>query len=455
MKVYFIGIKGVGMTALAQIFQAKGFDVVGSDVAEEFFTDQVLKDSGITFYSGFDIRHITPDLDLVVVSDAFLLTANEEVDEVKRLNLKLLSYSQALGELSKDFVTLGISGTHGKTTTTAMTGYVFERLEQDPYVLVGSMVPQFGGNARISTTNSNLLIAECDEYRDHFLNFLPSGGIAILNIEYDHPDYFADIEVYVKSFTQFLHKVPANGFVAYNYDDETARTLCEVEDIQCRRISFSMANEQAVVYLNPKHEVFVKGENIGKLEILLPGRHNLMNALASISMVYGYGLDVSKAIAYLKDFVGTKRRLEYKGQKSEILVFDDYAHHPTEIKASLLALKDKFVGYELVCMFQPHTFSRTQKLLDEFGLAFDGANKVVLLPIYASAREKTGHITSEVLLKKIRQSGYKSQNLVLMKDFGEAQEFLTHNLELNKKSVLVTMGAGDVWKVGENFLDNK
>jgi UDP-N-acetylmuramate--alanine ligase len=449
--VYLVGIKGVGMTALAQVLQAKGIQVMGSDVAEVFMTDVVLDRAHIPVKSPFHIDNIPSEIEYAVVSGAYYMEGKEptnpEVIELLSCNIPLYTYSQALGNISKQFdYTIAVAGSHGKTTTSALLTFALQELNQNPFGVIGSVVPQFGGNARIGDENSQYFVVEADEYQNHFLD-LDIDALIILNIDYDHPDFFETPDIYYQAFIHVINQLSADKTLIINGDDMiiSEYILPSINHPEKNIIRFGL-KEGNNIRLDTENYIIIQGNTYSQLTLSIAGEHNRLNALSCIALLYSRGFDINESIQSLADFHGTQRRLEYKGMTEKgVIIIDDYAHHPTEIKAGLQALRERYPHHSIHCVFQPHTFSRTQALLQEFGEALSEADYIYLLPIYASAREQKGIITSTDILPFIHNKNitiYETES-VLIYDLKQIQ---------GPETIIVTMGAGDVWKITQNML---
>ena len=413
------------MTALAQILQSQGIEVLGSDTKEKFFTDQVLKRLKIKVIEGFNKKNIPFDVDLVIVSVAYLSQGvkNPEVDQIKKQGLPLLTYAQILGQLFQEKYGLAVAGTHGKSTITAMLGLVLEEAGFDPTVIVGTKVIQWQSNARIG--RSRYLVAEADEYRNNFLHYSPQ-VLVLTSLEYDHPDFFKDFQEYQKTFQQLVQKIPASGFIVANGQDNHVKEV--IKKAKCR-----------VVEYFPDRL---------KIKLKVPGQHNLWNASAVMTTALELGVKPKTIKKALADFQGTSRRFEIKGQSKGILLIDDYAHHPTEIQVTLKAAKEFYPQKKIWAVFQPHTFSRTEALLKDFGSAFKQADQVIILDICGSAREKSGQVHAQDLVREIRK--YKKGKVKYISTIKETAEYLRKQAKAGQ--VVLTMGAGDVWKLSTILL---
>ncbi len=481
-KIYMIGIKGVGMTMLAQYFSAQGIEVFGSDIEEKFMTDKVLEKSRIRVIEKFDAKNIPDDADFIVYSTSYNAESNAEVKTALAGKIKVLTYAQALGEVFNQKYGIAVVGSHGKTTTTAWLGFVMREAGINPNVMVGASVPQFGGAALISP--SDYLVIEADEYQNKFTNFNPK-GVILNNIDYDHPDFFKDEKEYINIFIEFIKKIPKKGFLIANYDDPVIRKVAQVN---CKgRVTTYAINEVAdyVAYDikndNPPNPLYqggiakkaplIKGvggfldvkqyfkvklgadegerNELGDFSINLQGKHNISNALAVIVACIELGVELVDIRKYLSEFTGTARRMEVMGEFKGAAIIDDYAHHPTEIKATLAGARAVFQDRKIKVVFHPHTFTRTRALLNDFAESFGDADEVIVLDIYGSAREEQGGVSSADLVRKLKaqSSKLKAFHIPTLK---QCEEYLRENAE--RGDVIILMGAGDVFRIGENLV---
>lgn len=410
------------MTALAQVLQGRGIEVSGSDTKEKFFTDQVLARLKIKAIEGFKAENLPSQADLIIASAAYLREAsdNPEVQEAQKRKLPLFTYAQILGCLFKEKYGLAVAGTHGKSTVSAMLGLVLEKAGLDPTVIVGSQVRQWRSNARVG--QSKYLVAEADEYRDNFLEYQPE-ALILTNLEYDHPDFFKDFADYQKTFRQLVKRIPASGFIVTNKNNRVIQEI--VKAAACPIIGY---------------------ESEGEIELKLPGRHNLENAAAVLAVSRKLGIDEQIARKALSDFQGISRRFEIVVQKKGLTFIDDYAHHPTEVKAALQATREKYPSRKVWAVFQPHTFSRTKALLQEFAGSFQSADQVVILDIYGSAREQSGQIHSRDLVQRIKE---KRKSVAYIPTIEKAKDYLKERIQSG--DIVITLGAGDVWKLSTGF----
>jgi UDP-N-acetylmuramate--alanine ligase len=462
-KIYMIGIKGVGMTALAQFFTVKGISVSGSDISEKFMTDKVLKDNKIKVIENFNKNNIPKDADLIIRSLAYREENNEEVREVLKSGKKMLTHGEALGKIFNSHKGIAVAGSHGKTTVSAWLAYVMEKSGLKPNAVIGSNIKQFKGN--ILTGDSNYFVVEADEYGNK-LRYLNPNTVLLNNIDYDHPDYFKTKDDYKKVFIDFIKRIPKNGLLIVNYDDAIIRRVAGVNSL-AKIISYGI-NETAdyVAYdikqVNQKQYFKVKlgaddlEENLnnsllGDFLISLSGRHNIYNALAVIAAAVEFGIELVDIRTYLEDFLGASRRMEFMGKFKEALIYDDYAHHPTEIKSTLEGIKKANPDKRLRVVFHPHTFTRTKALLDDFSKSFFDADEVIILDIYGSAREEQGGVHSRDLTAKIK-SHIKDGALKVkyIPSQRECEKYLRETVQ--RKDFILLMGAGDVFRIGEKLV---
>jgi len=462
LNIYLIGIKGVGMTMLAQFLAKQGHSVSGSDIVDTFLTDQVLKRQGIKVFSPFSVRNVPDKTDLIVYSSAFTPVTNVELAFIKEnpsrfKNVPLMSYAACLGEVFNSYTGVAVCGSHGKTTTSAWLGYVLSKAGQEPNVLVGSRVPQFKASALMG--KSKYFIAEVDEYQNKLQYFNPR-GVVLNNIEFDHPDFFKDEAAYAQVFADFLKKIPVNGFLVANYSDEAVRKISK----HCRGkivtydVDFGERSVPTVNYL--AYNLQIKNgqlsfavNNLGRFSISLFGHHNVYNALAVIAAARELKVSLEDIRKHLKGFKGTDRRAQILGSYKGALIIDDYAHHPSEIKSTLAGLRDHYPNKKIVTVFHPHTYTRTKALFKDFVTSFSEADELIILDIYGSAREKQGGVSSRQLaaaISKYNRLHKIKQSVVNISTIFEVATNLKKHLQ--KNDLLILMGAGDVFRVGEIIL---
>ena len=448
IHVHFIGIGGISMSGLAEILLKESFTITGSDNKASNLTAH-LESLGARVYIGQKASNIEDSVDLVVYTAA-IHPDNPEYACVVEKGIPMLSRADLLGQIMKNYETpIAISGTHGKTTTTSMASSVLLQGELDPTISVGGILPTIGGNIRVGKSGN--FITEACEYTNSFLSFFPKISV-ILNVDADHLDFFKDLDDIRNSFRKFAEILPEDGTLIINaeipdYEEISGNLPCQVLTYNVHgNADFTAAN---VTYNDMGYGSFdccYKGELYGHFSLHVPGEHNVSNALSVIAMAHVMGLDTETIQKGLLAFTGTDRRFQYKGTVGGVTIIDDYAHHPTEIKATLTAAQN-YPHKNLWCVFQPHTYTRTHALLKEFAEALTGADKVVLAPIYAAREVNTLGITSDDLRKEIEKLG---KEVYYLTSFDEIEDFLLENCIHG--DLLITMGAGDVVNIGEMLL---
>ncbi len=448
IHIYFIGIGGISMSGLAELLLAEGFRISGSDMKESKLTE-ALKEKGATVFYGQKASNLTPDIDLAVYTSA-IHPDNPEYIALKQLGLPSLTRAQLLGQIMKNYkIPVAVSGTHGKTTTTSMIAEILLENDSDPTLSIGGIFKDIGGNIRIG--KSDYFVAEACEYTNSFLSFFPKIGI-ILNIEEDHLDFFKDIHDIRHSFHRFANLLPQDGSLILNGDIENYNELAD--GLACRTITFGSSKQCAyhysdIAYDGHAHAAFTlhsPGHGEDRFALAVPGEHNVCNAMAAIALADLLGVNRRTVKKALLHFTGTDRRFEYKGKKNGFTIIDDYAHHPTEITATLKAAAN-YPHHNLWCVFQPHTYTRTKTFLTEFAHALLHADNIVLTDIYAARETDTLGVSSKDLQDEILRLGGKCHYLPT---FEATEKFLLENCI--KDDLLITMGAGDVVKIGENLL---
>ena len=456
-RIHFIGIGGISMSGFAEYLHTIGFKVSGSDAHESSITDH-LSDLGITFYMGQRASNITSDIDVVVYTAA-ILADNEEFTEVQNRNIPMLSRAEMIGQLMLNFDNaVAVSGTHGKTTTTSMLSLIFMEGQLDPTISVGGILDAIGGNIRMG--KSEHFIMEACEYTNTFLEFNPKRSI-ILNIDEDHLDFFKDLDDIRNSFHLFAKRLPKDGQLFINgeidhYEAITSDLDCEVFtygiiDPNYRRnvnVSYDYAADN-LKFDNQSigsFDLYYRGQYIDRIQLNVLGAHNISNSLPAIGVALQLGIAIETIKKALLSFTNSKRRFEYKGEIGGVTVIDDYAHHPTEVTATLMAARNS-AHKSLWCVFQPHTYSRTKQHLTEFAKALSLADKVVLADIYAAREKNPGDISSKDLANELTKLGTEVH---YYQSFDEIENYLLQNCM--NGDLLITMGAGDIVSVGENLL---
>ncbi|MEI6480342.1 MAG: UDP-N-acetylmuramate--L-alanine ligase [bacterium] len=421
-KVHFIGIGGIGVSAIARMLSLEGKEVTGSDASFSPVTEE-LNNIGIVVKKGHDSKNVDESTELVVRTIA-VPDENPEVVEAKKLSIPVISYPEMLGIVSKDKYTIAISGTHGKTTTTAMVAKILKDNGMDPTVIVGSMLKEERSN--FIAGKGPYLVVEACEYRRSFLNINPR-IVVITNIDEDHLDYYKDIKDIQSAFRDFADKPKKEDYVIADVLGFNVRPV--ISDVAAKLVDYSCYKEMS-------------------FELGVPGAHNKSNAAAAIAVAHVLGIPPRKAAESLKDFKGTWRRFEYKGETSGgVKVYDDYAHHPTEIKATLAAARQMYPAGKIVVAFQPHLFSRTKDHLHEFASAFSQVDKVLLAPIYAAREVDDGTISSQILKEVM---GEHSSDVHVFNSLEELKAYAEETLQ--KGDVFMTMGAGNIYEIGEQII---
>lgn len=451
--IHFVGIKGVGMTALAILAKQKGYQVTGSDVADDFTTAEVLKKFKITPLLGFKKENLTnlPDLpDLAVVTGAHGGLNNPEAEAAKEMGVKVLLHGQALAEFTKDTQLIAVSGSHGKTTVSAMIAHILTKAGLDPSFAIGcGDIKSLGSPGHFG--KGDYFVAEADEYLKRFLSLNPEVGV-ITNIEYDHPDAYQNLEELKLAFCEFAQKIKKNGLLIAGFDNENVRQLLSKIKVPVLTYGFSPLSDYQISRLSYGAEVTwfnlkYQGTDLGQFTLSVCGKHNSQNAVAAAIAANYLGLSWNEIKKQLSTFSGTSRRFEKKGEKDRVKFYDDYAHHPTQIKATLEAARAWFGKKRIIAVFQPHTFSRTKALFEEFSRCFNSADLVIITKIYASARENDDQtISAQMLVNNL----LKYQNEVIyLETLDEAVEYLKR--QLKHEDIVITMGAGDICKIHERI----
>jgi UDP-N-acetylmuramate--alanine ligase len=446
-KVHFIGIGGISMSGLAEILLKKNFEVSGSDVKVSPATDK-LKSMGAKIYIGQTAENITLDIDLVVYTAA-ISKDNEELLKAKDLKIPLMSRAEFLGNIMKGHkYNVAVSGAHGKTTTTSMLSSITLKANLDPTILVGGNLDIINGNVR--TGDSPYFITEACEYKGSFLKFFPFIGV-ILNIDAEHLDYYKNIENVQNAFLKFAKLIPKNGYLVCYSDDNRINNI--MPDVDCNIITYGINSGRITakdIHFDEVgcacFKVYKDNKIILSLHLAVPGKHNILNALASIAVSLILNISTENIKSALESFKGTHRRFEIKSKKNGITVVDDYAHHPTEIRATLNTAQN-YPHKRIICVFQPHTFSRTINLYKEFTSAFDNVDELILTDIFPAREKDTGKVSSAMLARDISKRGVKCSYI---KSFNSIVEYLKRDLK--DGDLFLTIGAGDVYKIGEMYL---
>ncbi len=451
-KVHCIGIGGIGLSAIAEVLVSRGYKVSGSDMKENDIVMK-LKQKGIDIAIGQSSENLDDDVDLIVYSSA-VSDDNPEIKVAKEKKIPCYSRAEVLGALLGEYEnSVAVSGTHGKTTTTSMISLILQNALKDPTILVGGNLGEIGGNVRVG--KGNYLVTEACEYRDSFLELRPYIEI-ILNIDSDHLDYFKDIHHIARSFEKFAKRVPENGAVIAFDANPFVKSI--IDDLKCEVITFGF-NDNCDYYASeirfnskgcPNFKANYRGKELFEIQMSIPGEHNIANALAAIACSEKLGIAHEYIIETLSNYVGTQRRFDLMGVTGTgVTLVDDYAHHPTEIKATLKAAQN-IEHKNLWCLFQPHTYTRTLALFDSFAESFRQADKVVMAEIYAAREKNTYNISSKKLVAEIKKQ-CPDKEIYYFGDFESIATFVYDNA--NEGDLVITMGAGDIYKLAEMILE--
>lgn len=448
-QVHMVGIGGIGMSSIAEVLLNRGYDVTGSDLETSDVTDR-LEDHGATIYSGHAAEQVGA-ADVVVYSSAIDPEENPETREAERRRISLIPRAEMLGELIRMKYGVGVAGTHGKTTTTSMAGLVVAEGGFDPTVIVGGKVTAFGSNA--ITGEGDVIVIEADEYDRTFLRLTPSVAV-ITSIEEDHLDIYEDLDEIQAAFTQYANSVPFFGAAVLCLDDPNVQAI--VGDIERRIITYGTTRQAEVraenIQRDGRHtrfDVMTREGRLGTIELQVPGLHNVRNALAAVAV----GLELEIRFDQIRDglagFAGVRRRFEKIGEARDVVVLDDYAHHPTEIRATLDAASQGYPDRRIVAVFQPHLYSRTRDFLDDFARSFFNTDQLVVTDIYGSREDPIEGINGQALADRVEQFGHRAVRYVPDKtDLPDALLDLTR-----PGDVVLMLGAGDIWRYSRAFVD--
>lgn len=450
IQVHFIGIGGISMSGLAEILLKENFKITGSDAKESALTQKLEHDGAQVFY-GQKASNIIEGTQLVVYTAA-IHPDNPEFAAAKAAGIPMMSRAELLGQIMANYEnSIAVSGTHGKTTTTSMISEILLSAALDPTISVGGILESIGGNIRVG--NSPLFLTEACEYTNSFLNFYPKYSI-ILNIEADHLDFFKDLDDIRNSFRRFAQNTTEDGLLIFNNEIDDIPAL--TEGLSQKVVTYGM-DDSADVYATDitfdDHacacfSAMSHGNKITDIKLHVPGIHNVSNSLAAIALALELGVDPEHIAIGLSNFGGTDRRFQIKGKLNDITIVDDYAHHPTEISATLKAAKN-YPHDRIVCVFQPHTYTRTKSLFPDFVEALSASDVVVMADIYAARETDTLGVSSEQIRDELVKKGVEAY---YFPTFDEIENFLLEFCMNN--DLLITMGAGDVLKIGEHLLGN-
>lgn len=446
--IHFVGIGGVGMSGIAEVLHNLGYEVTGSDMKESDTTRR-LKSLGIKVYIGHDGENI--DHAHVVVISSAVSSHNPEVVEAKRRSVPVIPRAEMLAELGRLKYGILVAGAHGKTTTTSLIATLLGEGGLDPTVVIGGKLKSMGSNAKLG--QGDYLVAEADESDGSFLKLNPTIAV-ITNIDKEHMDFFKDIDILKHAFLSFINKIPFYGIAVVCKENAYVKELIPL--IQRKIITYGLSDDADIYAKNITHkgtrmsfEAVSQGDSLGTFSVPVPGVHNVLNSLAAIAVAMELQIPVEQIAKALANFSGIHRRFELKGEAQGIMFFDDYGHHPSEVAAVSKAARECFRENRLFVLFQPHRYTRTRDLMHEFAASFAGVDKLFLMDIYPAGEKPIEGITSATLLNIMEKSGFK--NITYIPDRKE----MAHRIfsELKSGDVLITLGAGDVYKVGESILN--
>lgn len=448
--IHMVGIGGIGMSGIAEILLQKGYKITGSDAAQGETVER-LRELGAEVFIGHDAKNIQ-GADVVVYTSAVKLEENIETRTAAEQGIPVIKRAEMLAELMRMKYGIGIAGTHGKTTTTTLTGHVVQDGSFDPTIIVGGKVHSFTKTNAV-VGKGDIIIVEADEFDRTFLRLTPSMAV-ITNIEAEHLDIYDNLDDVKGAFIEFANKVPFYGAVVLCLDDPNVRSI--IPEIERRTITYGLTPQAEVRAVNIESDTFYtsftvvyKGEELGRIRIKAPGEHNVKNALAAVTIGLELDMEFEHIRSGLERFIGVFRRFQLKADKDGVIVIDDYAHHPTEVQVTLNAARKGWKDRRIVAVFQPHLYSRTQELYKEFGLSFFDAEICVITDVYPSREEPIEGVDGKLVADAAKEYGHRGVHYV--KDKSELSDKLKELVEPG--DVVITMGAGDVYKYGEVFAD--
>ena len=450
--IHFIGIGGISMSALAELLFKRGFTVSGSDLRPSPLTERLAK-MGITIYYEQTAKNITNDIAFAIYTAA-VHSDNEEFCAAEQAKIPLLERAQLLGQITKQYVHAAcVSGTHGKTSTTSMLSMILLQAKLDPTIVGGGVLDAIGGNLHIG--QSDYFITEACEYTNSFLKFHPT-DIIITNIEAEHLDFFKDLDDIRHSFSRFASLLPENGALIMQGDIENIEEIRNTAPASCTFFTYGIETAGKIYDYTasnisfdkqgyPSYDLLANGEIITRISLQVIGEHNIQNSLAASALALHYGVQPEDIVTALGDYHGTRRRFEYRGMVQGVSIYDDYAHHPTEIKATLQAASH-CTYHELWCVFQPHTYSRTRAFLPEFAQALSLADHIIVTDIYSAREDDPGDISSEQLAEKLKELG---KDVIHISSFTEIESYIKQHTVSD--DIVIVMGAGDVISISNSL----
>ena len=445
--IHFVGIGGIGMSGIAEVLHNLGYNVQGSDISKNANVERLEK-LGIKVFIGHNAKNIK-DVDIVVKSSA-IKDNNPEIVEAHSRGIPVIPRAEMLAELMRMKYSIAVAGSHGKTTTTSMIGTILNHANLDPTIVIGGKLDSLGSNAKLG--KGEFLVAEADESDGSFLLLSPTIAV-VTNIDEEHLDHYkGGLEEIKDTFVQFIRKIPFYGVAILFLDHPVIQEI--LPEIDKRIITYGFLNQcdvrgenVEINEFNSSFDVYIKDEFQGRITIKMPGIHNVANALGAIAVGYELEIPFNIIKEALNDFKGVNRRFYLKGYYNGAMIIDDYGHHPEEIKATLQAVREAFKR-EIIVVFQPHRYSRTQALLNQFATAFYNADKLIVTEIYPAGEEKIEGINGKLLFEKIKEFGHK--DVTFIDNFNEIEKHLKKIV--NENSIVITLGAGNVWQIGEKLL---
>jgi UDP-N-acetylmuramate--alanine ligase len=449
-RIHFVGIGGIGMSGIAEVLLTLGYAVGGSDLKESDTTRR-LTQLGATIKYGHDAAHLD-HADVVVISSA-VKPSNPEVQAARLRGIPVIPRAEMLAELMRMKYGIAVAGSHGKTTTTSLVATVLHQAGLDPTSVIGGQLPSLGSNARLG--DGDYLVAEADESDGSFMKLTPTVAV-VTNIDPEHLDHYGSLAALKRTFADFINKVPFYGLAVLCLDHEHVQAL--LPEVEKRHVTYGFAPLAQFRALDVEHDglrtrftAMVRGRTLGRVELAMPGRHNVLNSLAVLAVADFLGVDFAVYQRALASFSGVRRRFSVRGEADGIMVVDDYGHHPAEIRATLAGARSGFRERRLVVAFQPHRYTRTRDLMGEFARAFNEAELVAVADIYAAGEEPIAGISSARLVDEMRASGH-SGAFHVPKRADVAAALLPL---LRPGDIVITLGAGDVWTVGEEILQSR
>ncbi len=445
--IHFVGIGGVGMSGIAEVLHNLGYKVQGSDISRNANVER-LENSGIKIFIGHNSDNVK-DAHVVVKSSA-IRDDNPEIIEAQNRGIPVIPRAEMLAELMRMKYSIAVAGSHGKTTTTSMIGTILNYANLDPTIVIGGKLDSLGSNAKLG--KGEFLVAEADESDGSFLLLSPTIAV-ITNIDEEHLDHYKDgIEEIKNTFIKFVNKIPFYGVAILCLDHPNIQEI--LPDIDKRILTYGFLSQcdvrgdnVVINEFNSSFDVYIKDEYQGRITIKMPGIHNVSNALGAIAVAYELEIPFEVIKEALNDFKGVNRRFYLKGYYNGAMIIDDYGHHPEEIKATLKSVKQAF-NKNVIVVFQPHRYSRTKALLNNFATSFYNADKLIVTEIYPAGEDKIEGVNGKLLYDKIKEFGHK--DVVFIEDFDEIVEYIRENI--NENSIVITLGAGNVWQIGEKLL---